>query len=125
MKRATGRMNNDSEGLGTVTPEMIRQRARELAVINGRTPEQVLDADLEEARAELLGEVQQEAVENLPESKRWDPVPGTPGRRARTSDSQDEQTLAVELVEEGVQEAEHERMLRATREAERRDRHGT
>ena len=51
-----GRISGRFNGLGTVTPEMVEQRAREIALINGRAAEEFNEADLEEARVELTGE---------------------------------------------------------------------
>jgi len=45
-----GRFSEHAHGVGTVTEEMVRRRAAELALINGRPPGQVLDSDLGEAR---------------------------------------------------------------------------
>jgi len=49
-----GRFTEQGHGLGTVTKEMVDKRARELALINGRT--QVLDSDFREAKRELTRE---------------------------------------------------------------------
>jgi hypothetical protein len=122
-----GRLSQRGHGLGTVTEEMVRQRARELAVINGRDENNVLDSDFKQARRELTGEEHLEpkptAAELIPEEERWDPVPGTAGGPgAPTVPAPDEQTVAEELVEEGVEDAEHDQMLRATKESIRRDR---
>ena len=107
------------------TEELIRQRAREIAVINGRESNHVLDSDFEQARRELDGQEglnpSPTMAESLRESERWDPVPGTRGRRAPTVSSPDEQTFAQELVEEGVADAEHDQQLEATREERRRE----
>jgi len=46
-----GRINQHGAGLGTVTPEMVRQRAREIALSDGRAANQVTPADWEQARA--------------------------------------------------------------------------
>jgi hypothetical protein len=118
-----GRFSDHGEGLGTVTEEMIRHRAAVIAVINGRDENKVLDVDMEQARRELLGEERLNTVptagENLPESKRWDPVPGTPGRKAPTVPVPDEQTFAEALVEEGVADAELDQQVEAVREGRR------
>ena len=45
------------------------------------------------------------------EAKRWDPVPGTPGHKIATVRPEDEQTLAEQLVSDGVEEADHEQMV--------------
>ncbi len=121
-----GRFSRKAKGLGTVTREMVQQRARELAVISGRSADQVLDSDLDQARRELTGEERvvpnPTAAEQLPEDERWDPVAGSQGHAAPTVPASDEQTLAEKLTEEGVEDAEQDQMLRATRQAERRDR---
>ncbi len=121
-----GRFTDRARGLGTVTEEMVLKRARELAVINGRAPDQVLSGDLEEARRELTTDEQisppPTAAELVPEDERWEgAVAGSEGAQAETVPAADEQTFAEKLVNEGVQEAEHDQMLRATRDSLRRD----
>src|SRR5205085_9044059 len=44
-----GRISGRFNGLGTVTPEMVEQRSREIALINVRTAEEFNEADSEEA----------------------------------------------------------------------------
>jgi len=119
-----GRLSARGEGLGTVTEEMVRQRASELAVINGRSKHNILQSDLVEARRELTGKggATRQPEEEIPESERWDPVPGSSGKTAPTVAVPDEQTVAERLVEEGVEEAEQEQMIRATRQSLRRER---
>lgn len=120
-----GRLSRNSEGLGTVTEAMVRDRAREIAVINGRDESQVLDADFQQARRELQGHERlypnPTPAENLPESDRWNPVASTPGHKAKTMFPPDEQTMAQQLVEEGVADAEHDQQVEAIRESRRRD----
>ena len=116
-----GRISNHSRGLGSVTPEMVRSRARELAIINGRSPAGILDSDWAQARREMMGEgdesPQDKVLESLPESERWDPVPGSLGRKAPTVFADDEQIADEKLILEGVDEAEHDEMLLAIRES--------
>ena len=120
-----GKLTNKAKGLGTVDEAMVRQRARELALIKGRAPSEVLDSDLEEARQELTREQtldpQPTAAETIPEEDRWPGNPGTGGKRAETVPAPDEQTAAEKLVQEGVEEAEHDQMVRATRAALEKD----
>jgi hypothetical protein len=120
-----GRFSRQGQGLGTVTEEMVWQRAREIALINGRTPQNVLDSDVDEARRELTGEErlapQQTKAEELAEDKRWDAVPESTGKRAPQVPASDEQTFAEKLVQEGVSEAEHDQMVQATRESLKRE----
>jgi hypothetical protein len=120
-----GRFSIRGEGLGTVTEEMVRQRAAELAIINGRSSNNILDSDLREARRELTGRERldspPEPGEELSEAERWDPVPGSSGSAAPTVPAPDEQTFAEKLVEEGVEDAEQDQMVQGTRESLDRD----
>ena len=120
-----GRISDHFKGLGTVTPEMVRRRAEELARINGRSADQITETDLSQAQEELMGlepaSPADEGPEPLPESKRWDPIPASQGRKVNNMAADDEQTVAETLVEEGIEEAEHDRMVEGTREITRRD----
>lgn len=121
-----GRLSDRGKGLGTVTYEMVMRRAREIAIINGRSAQNVLDSDIDEALAEMEGkdEMVPEATaeENLTEDQRWDPVPASEGTQAPTIPASDEQTVAEKLYDEGVADAEHDQEIKATREAWRKDR---
>ena len=108
-------------GIGPVTRGMIGERAGELAVINGRLAHEASTLDLDEARRELTGgatmDRRQELLESVPESERWDPVPGTKGREipASFNDEEDDEgrSASERLFEAGVEEAEHDQMLQA------------
>lgn len=119
-----GRFSEHGQGLGTVTEAMVRHRARELAFINGR-PNQVLDSDLDEARRELTGEERinppPTAAEQLTEEQRWEPVAESIGHKVPVVPAPDEQTFAEKLVEEGVEDAEQDQMVKATRQSLKRD----
>jgi hypothetical protein len=120
-----GRLSNHGRGLGTVTEEMVEQRAGEIAIINGRSKRNILEADREQATRELTGKERLNptptVAETLTEDERWEEVPESEGHRAETVPSPDEQTVAEKLVEEGVQDAEHDQELEATRESLKRD----
>jgi Mg-chelatase subunit ChlI len=121
-----GRFTENAHGLGTVTEAMVRRRAEEIAIINGRSKHQVNSTDLDQARRELTGEErltpEPTAAEQLPEEKRWEAVPESTGEKAPTVPAPDEQSFAEKLVEEGVEDAEHEQMIEATREDLKRER---
>jgi hypothetical protein len=125
-----GSLTENSAGLGTVSRKMVRERAVELAVINGRSAQNVSKSDWEQARRELTGEPDtdpKEAIlESAPESERWDPVPGSTGHKVPVAASEDEDDEGrsdnERLVEEGIAGAEHDQMRQATRAAEKRDR---
>ena len=121
-----GALTENSAGIGTVTRQMVRQRAVELAIINGRSAQNVSKADLEEAKRELRGEPdtdpKEAALESAPESERWDPVPGSEGRKVPAAPSADEdgegRSDNERLVEEGIAGAEHDQMREASRKQE-------
>ena len=108
-----GILTVNSTGIGTVTREMVHARARELALLAGCAPPEVRPSDYEQAMRELTGEpdVDRQAalLEALPEAKRWDPVPGSAGRQAPESPSEDEddegRSETEQLVDEGAMEA--------------------
>jgi hypothetical protein len=124
-----GVITENSIGIGTVTRKMVRERARELALIEGRVPPQVLQVDYEQAKRELTGGADldpQEAVsESAPESESWDAMPGSTGHKAPESPGEDEddegRSEGEQLVEQGVAEAEHNQMLQAARESAKQD----
>jgi hypothetical protein len=103
-----GLLTENSAGIGTVTRAMVRARAIELTVINGRCAQEASKSDREQAQRELRGEPdtdpKQEALESAPESERWDPVPGSTGHKVPEARSADEEGRSdnERLVEEGI-----------------------
>lgn len=124
-----GILEKNSVGIGTVSPEMVEKREVELALINGRLAEDVSEADFEQAKRELTGEAEldpkEAALESAPESERWDPTGGSSGRQVpKTNEDGDDdegRSIGEQLVDEGVNEAEHNQMLRAAEAAEKQD----
>ena len=124
-----GVLTENSVGIGSVTRKMVRERAVELAVINGRTAQQVSKSDWEQAKLELtddsdsdLGET---ALESAPESERWDPIPGSTGHKmvAAPSDDEDEEGRSdnERLVDEGIAGAELDQTREAARAAAKKE----
>jgi len=117
-----GVLTENSAGLGTVTRKMVRTRAVELAVINGRSAQEVSKSDWEQAKLELTGDptsdLNEAVLESAPESQRWDPVPGSTGHKVPAAPSADEdgegRSDNERLVEEGIEGAEHDQMRQAT-----------
>jgi hypothetical protein len=124
-----GALTENGAGIGTVTREMVRERAVELALINGRSAHQVSKSDWDQAKRELTGESdadpKEALLESAPESERWDPVYGSSGHKVPVSPSEDEdedgRSDSERLVEQGVQEAEHDQMLKAAKAQRRED----
>jgi hypothetical protein len=124
-----GIIMENAGGIGTVTPAMVEARARELALINGHGSSGPTEADYQQAKRELTGQEeidpQEENVESLPESEDWNPMPGSTGRQAAESLGEDEdaegRSEAAQMIEEGVNEAEHDQMRRAAEAEEQSD----
>ena len=119
----------NAAGIGTVTSKMVEARARELALINGRSSSKPSEADYQQAKRELTGEaetdLQEENLESLPESEGRDPVPGSSGLQAADSLGEDEdaegRSESAQMFEEGVNEADHDQMLRAAEAEQKSD----
>jgi len=124
-----GALTENSAGIGTVTRKMVRERAVELAIINGRTAQEVSKSDREQAKRELTGEPDMDpkeaALESAPESERWDPVPGSTGHKVPVASSDDEDDEGrsdnERLVDEGIAGAEHDQTRQASRAAAKKD----
>jgi hypothetical protein len=124
-----GALTENSAGIGTVTSKMVRQRAAELAVIDGRAEQDVSRSECEEARRELTGEPEtnpkEAALESAPVSERWDPVPGSTGHKVQVPPGDDEddegRSENERLVEEGVAGAELDHAVQAARAAQKKD----
>jgi len=117
-----GLLTENSAGIGTVTRGMVRERAAELSLINGRSASDVSQADWEQAQRELTGQPDEDPhqalLEAAPESERWDPVPGSMGGKTDSTPSADEDEEGrsdnQRLVEEGIAGAEHDQMRQAS-----------
>lgn len=109
-----GKIIDHEKGLGTVTPEMVEERARELARMDGRTEPN--GGDREQAHRELVGVTEDGAspedvgkeVENV---VTWDEAPEDSGSHVPQVLPEDEANIAETLVQEGLEEAEHDQRL--------------
>jgi hypothetical protein len=123
-----GVLTENSAGIGTVTRKMVRDRAVELAVIDGRSRNEVSKSDWEQAKQELTGkpevERKERELESADETERWDPVPGSTGQKAPVMGSEDEdeegQSDQTRLTEEGLAGAEYDQLRQAERENAKR-----
>ena len=79
-------------------------------------------SDLEQAKRELTGEPdadpKETILESIPESERWDPIPGPTGHKVPATPGEDEDDEGrsdnERLVEEGIEGAEHDQMRQAS-----------
>ena len=116
-----GALTENSKGIGTVTRAMVRERAVELAVINGRSAQEVSKSDWEQAKRELTGkpdmDPEEAILDSASESERWDPVPGSTGQKVEVTAGEDEDEEGrgdnEKLVDEGMAGAEEDQMRQA------------
>ena len=118
-------MTGNSGGLGTVTRKMVRDRAIELAIIDGRSAHEATKADWEQAMRQLTGNSQispnDSALETAAEAERWDPVHGSTGTKLPVAPGEDEDAEGrsdnERLVDEGIAGAEHDLRRQAAKSA--------
>jgi hypothetical protein len=120
-QRPLGKITVHGAGLGAPTPEQVEQRAREIALIDERDPNDFTDGDWDQARRELLGQVLPPPPEESDEAAKmqddWEMTPDDRGHRVNRADADEqEETVGERLVTDGVEEAIHDQMLEARRE---------
>ncbi len=119
-KSNEGRTELHGRDAGEITDDQIEKRARELASINGRSPDEVFADDRDAAREELMGQrlpaTTEDDGESIGELSR-DPSnpPAFYGKSAPTNEGDDEKQSLERIVLEGVEEAQHDQMLQARR----------
>jgi hypothetical protein len=99
-----------------VTPDMVEERARELALIAGREPNRVTASDRIQAKKELLGDDSGDAAadDTGMASSGMGAPPTSTGRRVEPQLPTDDET-EIQTVQEGVNEAEHDEMVQAAK----------
>ena len=106
-----GKIVRGTEGVGTVTPQMIEERAREIARSDGRREPN--DLDRSHAHEELIGATS--GSEKLPvreePGRDWEMPLVSTGEKAPTARPEDDENIPEKLVREGVEEADHDQRL--------------
>jgi hypothetical protein len=116
----SGKISLHGSGMGVPSPEEVEKRAREIAMIDERNPDEFTEADWSQARQELMGAEfntpPEETTENADVTEEWNMIAGSRGHRAPRPGTEEEETLGEHLVEDGLEEAAHDQMLEARRE---------
>jgi hypothetical protein len=114
-----GKINLHGDGLGVPSPDTVEKRAREIAMIDERDPDEFTEEDWRQAKNELIGvagshapEVEDEVDDELRER---DDIVGASGHRA-PNDYEGDENIGEELVSGGIEEAAHDQMVEARRE---------
>jgi hypothetical protein len=116
---AAGQLRTIGGAAGTPDMETLQRRARELARIDGRTEPN--ERDFAEAAEELrtTGSIV-EAPEGgtLDKLTSWDTPLDATGHQSAEAGPDDESVIGEKLVEEGIEEAEHDRRVSASEETD-------
>ena len=114
-----GDLSGKESELNVPTPEAVT-RAREIALIEERNPDEFTEANWEQARRELTGvetsASSEDPVELAASLSERGSVPGQTGSRAPRMAPKDEALLDERLVSRGVDEAAHDQMVEAAQE---------
>ena len=115
-----GKIEEHGNGLGAPSAEEVERRAREIAMIDERNPDEFTEADWARARHELMGEENnlppEETPDNADMTEEWNVVAGSKGHRVPRLGTEEEETVGEHLVIEGIEEATHDQMLEARHE---------
>lgn len=124
MKPQSAKIIHHSEGMGMPCAETVRQRALELAQIDGR--EEFNEGDWLDAKRELHGGHEQNDTNGEMDMTAMisghDMVTSSLGHHATRMGFDDQDNMAEELIAEGMDEAVHEQMLAARQERDAEDR---
>ena len=115
-----GKIEVHGNGLGAPSPQEVERRAREIAMIDERNPDEFTDTDWKQARRELLGEENntppEETSDNADLTEEWTVVASSKGHRMPRPGTDEDETVGEHLVIDGLEEAAHDQMLEARRE---------
>ena len=113
-----GKISVHGNGFGAPSPDAVEKRAREIALIAEREPNEFTDADWDQARRELLGTQDTAAPEetdtNADAVEEWNVVAASKGHHAPRIE--DDESIGEQLVEDGLDEAARDQMLEARKE---------
>src|ERR1044071_8139582 len=115
-----GKISEHGNGIGVPSPQEVEKRAREIAMIDERNPDEFTEADWAQARHELMGEENnvppEETPDNADMTEEWSGIASSKGHRIPRPGTEEEETVGEHLVIEGIEEATHDQMLEARRE---------
>ena len=115
-----GKISVHGNGLGAPSPEEVERRAREIAMIDERNPDEFTEADWKQARHELMGAENNTPPEETPDNadltEEWSVVASSKGHRLPRAGTEEEETVGEHCVIDGLEEATHDQMLEARRE---------
>jgi hypothetical protein len=115
-----GKIEVHGNGLGAPSSEEVEKRAREIAMIDERNPDEFTEADWKQARRELMGEENNTPPEETPDNaditEEWTVIASSKGHRMPRPGADEDGTIGEQCVVDGLEEAAHDQMLEARRE---------
>ena len=110
-----GKIVRGAEGLGTVTPQMIEERSREIARSDGRA--QPNDLDRIRAREDLTGITPDSEKPPMREEpgRDWQMPLVSTGEKVPTVRPEDDENIPEKLIQEGIEEADHDQRVKSGR----------
>jgi hypothetical protein len=119
-KPISGKISVHGNGVGVPGSEDIERRAREIALIDERDPNEFTDADWSQAREELMGDREttppEQDDQNIKMEQEWEVTPDDHGHRVGPEVDEEDETIGEYLVTGGKDEAARDQMLEARRE---------
>lgn len=110
-QRTKAKILRGTEGLGTATPGMIEERAREIARGDGRA--QPNDLDRTRAREELTGLTSEKPPTKEEPGRDWAMPLVSSGEKVPTVRPEDDENIPEQLIKEGIEEADHDQRTRS------------
>ena len=111
MDEAQSKILRGTEGL--VTPQMIEERAREIAQTDGRA--KANDLDRTRAREDLTGSIsrsEQSSTVGEPDRDWYTPL-GSSSEKTPSVRPEDDEKTPGKLIQEGIEEADHDQRSRS------------
>ena len=106
-----GKIVRGTEDLGTVTPQMIEERAREIACSDGRARPNDLDRTRAREQLNDAASDSQKRPTRAEPGRDWQMPLVSTGEKAPTVRLEDDENIPEKLVREGVEEADHDQRL--------------
>jgi hypothetical protein len=103
-----GKILRGTEGVGTVTSEMLEERAREIARAEGRA--EANDLDRTRAREDMTGSTpgSEQPPTTEEQDRDWYTPRGSSSEKAPTVRPEDDENIPEKLIQEGIDEADHD-----------------
>src|SRR5947207_1980459 len=118
LRPTSAKILQHSTGMGAPNADLVRRRASEIALIDGRS--EFHEEDWRQAKRELHGGHESGEMANGAEMTSLvsgqDMISADPGHHTERVRMEGDESLGEELIAEGMDEAQHEQMLAARME---------